>query len=127
MDSKRVILALGTNIKQERNMKQVRRLLVGTWPDMKFTTTKWTQAIGMASDLFYNCLAYTKVEESLEDLTEKVKSMEQICGDTRAERSLNRIQMDIDILLYGDNKLHIDDWQRDYIQELMKEIEFIKH
>ena len=123
MDSKRVILALGTNIKQERNMKQVRRLLVGTWPDMKFTTPKWTQAIGMASDLFYNCLAYTKVEESLEDLTEKVKSMEQICGDTRAERSLNRIQMDIDILLYGDNKLHINDWQRDYIQELMNEID----
>ena len=117
------ILALGTNIKQERNMKQVRRLLVGTWPDMKFTTPKWTQPIGMASDLFYNCLAYTKVEESLEELTEKVKNMEQICGDTRAERSLNRIQMDIDILLYGDNKLHIDDWQRDYIQELMNEID----
>lgn len=127
MDSKRVILALGTNVNQERNMKQVRRLLVGTWPDMKFTTPKWTQAIDMASDLFYNCLAYTKVEESLEELTEKVKNMEQICGDTWAERSLNRIQMDIDILLYGDNKLHIDDWQRDYIQELMKEIEFIKH
>lgn len=127
MDSKRVILALGTNVNQERNMKQVRRLLVNTWPDMKFTTTKWTQPIGIASDLFYNCLAYTKVEETLEDLTEKVKNMERICGDTRAERSLNRIQMDIDILLYGDNKLHIDDWQRDYIQELMKEIEVIKH
>lgn len=127
MDSKRVILALGTNVNQERNMKQVRRLLVDTWPDMKFTTTKWTQPIGIASDLFYNCLAYTKVEETLEDLTEKVKNMERICGDTRAERSLNRIQMDIDILLYGDNKLHIDDWQRDYIQELMKEIEVIKH
>lgn len=127
MDSKRVILALGTNVNQERNMKQVRRLLVDTWPDMKFTTPKWTQPIGMASDLFYNCLAYTKVEESLEELTEKVKNMERICGNTRAERSLNRIQMDIDILLYGDNKLHIDDWQRDYVQELMKEIEFIKH
>lgn len=124
MDSKRVILALGTNVNQERNMKQVRRLLVGTWPDMKFTIQKWTQPIGMASDLFYNCLAYTKVEESLEELTEKVKNMERICGDTGAERSLNRIQMDIDILLYGDNKLHIDDWQRDYIQELMKEIDF---
>lgn len=127
MDSKRVILALGTNVNQERNMKQVMRLLADTWPDMKFTTPKWTQPIGMASDLFYNCLAYTKVEETLEDLTEKVKNMERICGDTRAERSLNRIQMDIDILLYGDNKLHIDDWQRDYIQELMKEIEVIKH
>lgn len=127
MDSKRVILALGTNVNQERNMKQVRRLLVDTWPDMKFTTPKWTQPIGMASDLFYNCLAYTEVEESLEELTEKVKNMERICGNTRAERSLNRIQMDIDILLYGDNKLHIDDWQRDYVQELMNEIEFTKH
>lgn len=127
MDSKQVILALGTNVNQERNMKQARQLLVDTWPYMKFTTPKWTQPIGMASDLFYNCLAYTKVEETLEDLTEKVKNMERICGDTRAERSLNRIQMDIDILLYGDNKLHIDDWQRDYIQELMKEIEVIKH
>lgn len=123
MDSKRVILALGTNVNQERNMKQVMQLLADTWPDMKFTSQKWTQPIGMASDLFYNCMAYTEVEESLEELTEKVKGMERICGDTRAERLLNRIQMDIDILLYGDNKLHIDDWQRDYIQELMNEID----
>lgn len=123
MDSKQVILALGTNVNQERNMKQVRQLLVDTWPDMKFTTPKWTQPIGMASDRFYNCLAYTEVEESLEELTEKVKTMERICGNTEAERLLNRIQMDIDILLYGDNKLHIDDWQRNYIQELMKEID----
>lgn len=123
MDSKRVILALGTNVNQERNMKQVMQLLADTWPDIKFTTPKWTQPIGMASDLFYNCMAYTKVEETLEDLTEKVKNMERICGDTRAERSLNRIQMDIDILLYGDNNLHKDDWQRDYVQELMNEID----
>lgn len=127
MDSKQVILAFGTNVNQERNMKQVRRLLVDTWPDMKFTTPKWTQPIGMASDPFYNCLAYAEVDESLEELTEKVKNMERICGNTGAERTLNRIQMDIDILLYGDNKLHIDDWQRDYVQELMNEIEFIKH
>lgn len=123
MDSKQVILALGTNVNQERNMKQVRQLLADTWPDMKFTTPKWTQPIGMATDLFYNCLAYTEVEESLEELTEKVKTMERICGNTEAERLLNRIQMDIDILLYGDKKLHIDDWQRDYIQELMNEID----
>ena len=123
MDSKQVILALGTNVNQERNMKQARQLLVDTWPDMKFTTPKWTQPISMPSDLFYNCLAYTAVEESLEELTKKVKNMERICGNTGAERSLNRIQMDIDILLYGDNKLHIDDWQRDYIQELMNEID----
>ncbi len=123
MDSKQVILALGTNVNQERNMKQVMRLLAATWPYMKFTTQKWTQPIGMPSDLFYNCMAYTKVEESLEKLTEKVKNMERLCGNTGAERSLNRIQMDIDILLYGDKKLHIDDWQRDYIQELMNEID----
>lgn len=123
MDSKQVILALGTNVNQERNMKQVMQLLVDTWPDMKFTTPKWTQPIGMSSALFYNCLAYTEVEESLEELTEKVKNMERICGNTGAERSLNRIQIDIDILLYGDKKLHIDDWQRDYIQELMNEID----
>lgn len=123
MDSKRVILALGTNVNQKRNMRQVRQLLADTWPDMKFTTAKWTQAIGMASDLFYNCLAYTEVEESLEKLTKKVKNIERICGNSGAERSLNRIQMDIDILLYGDNKLYIDDWQRDYIQELMNEID----
>ena len=123
MDSKQVILALGTNVNQERNMKQVMQLLVDTWPYMKFTTQKWTQPIGMASALFYNCLAYTEVEETLEELTKKVKNMERICGNTGAERSLNRIQMDIDILLYGDKKLHINDWQRDYIQELMNEID----
>ncbi len=127
MYGKRVILALGTNVNQERNMRHVMRLLADTWRDIKFTTPEWTQPIGMASDLFYNRLAYTEMEETLEELTEKAKRMERLCGDTEAERSHNRVHMDIDILLYGDDRLHTDDWQRDYVQELMKEIDILKH
>lgn len=127
MYGKRVILALGTNVNQERNMRHVMRLLADTWRDIKFTTPEWTQPIGMASDLFYNRLAYAEMEETLEELTEKAKRMERLCGDTEAERSRNRVHMDIDILMYGDDRLHTDDWQRDYVQELMKEIDILKH
>lgn len=118
---------MGTNVNQERNMRHVMRLLADTWRDIKFTTPEWTQPIGMASDLFYNRLAYTEMEETLEELTEKAKRMERLCGDTEAERSHNRVHMDIDILLYGDDRLHTEDWQRDYVQELMKEIDILKH
>ena len=34
---------------------------------------------------------------------------------------LNRITLDIDILMYGETKLHIDDWNRDYIKTLMND------
>ena len=78
----------------------------------------------MDTDLFYNCLAYTKVDEDLPQVQQILKNIEKTCGNTEADRALQKIQMDIDILMFGTHKLHEHDWQRSYIQELIQEIDY---
>lgn len=123
-DKQKLLIALGTNVNQKQNIQKAMDLLRKTWHDIMFTNMKWTKPIGMDSDLFYNCLAYTKVDEDLPQVQQILKNIEKACGNTEADRVLQKIQMDIDILMFGTRKLHEQDWQRSYIQELIQEIDY---
>lgn len=123
-DKQKLLIALGTNVNQKQNIQKAMELLRKTWHDILFTNLKWTKPIGMDSDLFYNCLAYTKVDEDLTQVQQILKNIEKACGNTEADRVLQKIQMDIDILMFGTHKLHEQDWQRSYIQELIQEIDY---
>ncbi len=123
-DKQKLLIALGTNVNQKQNIQKAMDLLRKTWHDILFTNLKWTKPIGMDSDLFYNCLAYTKVDENLSQVQQILKNIEKTCGNTETDRAHQKIQMDIDILMFGTHKLHEQDWQRSYIQELIQEIDY---
>lgn len=123
-DKQKLLIALGTNVNQKQNIQKAIDLLRKTWHDILFTKSKWTKPIGMDTDLFYNCLAYTKVDEDLSQVQQILKNIEKACGNTETNRVHQKIQMDIDILMFGTHKLHEQDWQRSYIQELIQEIDY---
>lgn len=123
-DKQKLLIALGANVNQKQNIQKAMDLLRKTWHDILFTNLKWTKPIGMDTDLFYNCLAYAKVDEDLPQVQQILKNIEKTCGNTEADRVLQKIQMDIDILMFGTYKLHEHDWQRSYIQELIQEIDY---
>lgn len=123
-DKQTLLIALGTNVNQKQNIQKAMDLLCKTWHDILFTKSKWTKPIGMDTDLFYNCLAYAKVDEDLSHVQQILKNIEKACGNTETDRVLQKIQMDIDILMFGTHKLHEQDWQRSYIQELIQEIDY---
>lgn len=123
-DKQKLLIALGTNVNQKQNIQKAMDLLRKTWHDILFTKLKWTKPIGMDTDLFYNCLAYAKVDEDLSHVQQILKNIEKACGNTEADRAHQKIQMDIDILMFGTRKLHEQDWQRSYIQELIQEIDY---
>ena len=123
-DKQTLLIALGTNVNQKQNIQKAMELLRKTWHDILFTNLKWTKPIGMDTDLFYNCLAYTKVDEDLSQVQQILKNIEKACGNTEIDRAHQKIQMDIDILMFGTHKLHEQDWQRSYIQELIQEIDY---
>lgn len=123
-DKQKLLIALGTNVNQKQNIQKAMDLLRKTWHDILFTKSKWTKPIGMDTDLFYNCLAYTKVDEDLSQVQQILKNIEKACGNTEINRGHQKIQMDIDILMFGTHKLHEQDWQRSYIHELIQEIDY---
>ena len=78
-----------------------------------------TSAIGIEATPFLNCLATGESEMTAKDITLLLKQVEQACGDKPVLRSGNIIMMDIDLLLLGKKRYHTNDWNRDYIVELM--------
>ena len=86
---------------------------------MTFTPMVETSAIGIEATPFLNCLATGESEMTAKDITLLLKQVEQACGDKPDLRSGNIIMMDIDLLLFGKKRYHTNDWNRDYIVELM--------
>jgi len=53
-----------------------------------------------------------------------LKYIERCIGRTAENSMKGIIAIDIDILKFNDTRLHTGDWQRDYIQKLIKNISF---
>lgn len=120
--TRQVILALGTNHGQEPNMNQAKEMLARLLDDIHYSSQAWTAPIGIVSDDFLNCLAIGETSLSLHSLLSDIKRIERTCGDSPSLRQENIVCMDIDILLFGDQRMHKRDWQRPYIQQLMNEL-----
>ena len=121
----RLIIAIGSNTDHEENMIKAKKLL-SSLLTISYTSEMWTTPEGINSDKFLNCLGLAETKHGIKQLERAFKQIERRCGDAKSKRNRGTIVMDIDILQYDQEKLHKQDWSRDYIQKLMKEIEFFK-
>ena len=117
-----VVLALGSNNEQRKNISACKRMLEQYFPGIVFTRQLWTDPIGMVSPKFLNCLACFSTTHTLYQLQVAIRNIEGRCGNRKAFRTRNIISIDVDILLYGDKKLHEADWERPYMKELMESL-----
>lgn len=117
------IIALGSNHNQQENMARAKNLLAEVFGStLRFSSDQWTQPIGIASDMFLNCVGIAKTAYSEAEMVSKLKQIEGICGNTKELRQHNIIEMDIDLLQLNDTKYHLSDWQRVYIKELLSDL-----
>lgn len=118
-------MSLGSNCDQEESMSAAKEKLRSMFgDDITFSECVWTEPIGIESDKFLNCLAFTHTSHKLEYVCKAVKHIERGCGNRKRARTSNIVKMDIDILKYANQILHESDWSRKYITELMKECPF---
>ncbi len=118
----KLIIAFGTNIDQEANMRIAERLVRRLFPEIDFTRPMWTDPIDIDSDKYLNRLACTYTRHDLPQIERALKQIEHKCGRSRAECTKGIVRMDIDILRYGDQRYHSKDWQRPYIKTLMEQL-----
>ncbi len=120
-ENKELILALGSNCDQETCMHEaISRLKDMFGSDIVFSEQMWTAPVGIESDKFLNCLVFTHTSHNLGNVTKAIKHIEKMCGSRKRARTNNIVKMDIDILKYGEQVLHENDWTRDYVIKLMK-------
>jgi 2-amino-4-hydroxy-6-hydroxymethyldihydropteridine diphosphokinase len=73
--------------------------------------------------LYYsNMLATFSTELDEQSLIMLLKNAEMELDDTPELRKRGIVMMDLDMLQYGEEKHHTDDWQRTYVKQLMEEL-----
>ena len=118
----RVVIALGSNYRAISHVRKARECLSNVVNIDRFSRNMWTEAIDIPSPRFLNCVAIGWTEMTIDELTQTLKSLESILGDSAEERRSGRVHIDLDVLCYGDDLHHLSDWKRDYIITLYNEI-----
>ena len=119
----KIIIALGSNYEQEKNITFAIGRLREFFPGVVFSSLLWTEPIGIESDKFVNALGRAEiVDGSMEKVNRKLKLIEQEVGRRREDKCRNIIKLDLDLIQYGETRLREKDWKRAYISLLLKEI-----
>ena len=119
-ESHSVILCLGSNADQEANIQQAQQLLRNEYASIAFTPSIWTEPVGVVSPPYLNCLAAMTIEDNLPSLRNKTKAIERLMHSSPTERKGNIVRIDIDILSFDHKHYHEDDWNRDYVKQLIE-------
>ena len=119
----KAIIAIGTNLNQRDNALSVREYLGGMFgSDIVFTQFMKTEPVDGGDGYYINALAEIHTNMSYEDLKQWFKDLEQTCGRNQEDSGDGYIPVDIDILQYGDKRFREEDWSRDYVKALWKEL-----
>lgn len=122
--SVRILIALGSNHEQKKNVAFAMERLHSFFPGISFSRMLWTEPIGIASDRFVNALALADTDKEQEEVEQILKQVEKECGRTREEKMRNIIRLDLDLLQWGTVRLREQDWERDYIRLLLQEMQW---
>ena len=117
-----ILLALGSNVAAELHIEQAKARLSAVFPQLRFSRSLITPAIGIVSPPFINCLAEGYCSAPLEEVIVALKDIEAQMGSVSEERKKGIVKIDIDLLRFDNTKRKADDWSRDYIQLLLNEL-----
>ena len=122
MNKHSVILCLGSNVDQVDHIDYARRILSERFDNVRFTRNLWTEPVGPSPARYLNCLAALDTKLSYSDLNSMLKGIEQKMGRNAEDKAEHLVKIDIDILKYDHTPYHLQDWERSYVKQLMKEI-----
>ena len=122
----KIVLGIGTNTDARFNMKQATDYLLYYFPNIKFTNTIETEPHGAVfTTPFINALAYFETDLSKDEIHLRLKAIEKNMGRLPSHKEEGVIIIDIDLIKWNNELLKPDDFKRDYIQQLLREMEKI--
>ena len=117
--NKVIMIALGSNFEQEKNVSYAMEELRSVFPDVVFSELLWTEPIGIVSDRFVNALGKAFTSMSQQQVVCILKDIERKCGRCKEDKARNVVKLDLDLMQHGDEQLKEEDWNRDYILRLL--------
>ncbi len=109
-----VLIALGSDTHAAAHIQWASQRLSQLLTALRLSSTLWTEDIHGTGRYYMNRLAWGTTNLSADQLQQKLKDIEAETGRTKG-----RVTIDLDLMQYGDQRYHLSDWDRDYIQKLM--------
>ncbi|HAG70937.1 MAG TPA: 2-amino-4-hydroxy-6-hydroxymethyldihydropteridine diphosphokinase [Gammaproteobacteria bacterium] len=95
-------LSIGSNIEPVTHIRQVLNLLAQEFGSISLSKVYESEAVGFDGDNFMNLVVIAEVETSLQEISLRLKNIEDQLGRDRQQPKFSGRTMDIDILTYGD-------------------------
>ena len=115
-----ILLSIGSNTFAKTNIDKAKRMLSFLFPDIVFSEPILTEPEeDKYAYLFRNVLVKANTEMSPEEVIDKIKQTERAVGRTPRDKYLGRMIMDIDLIQYQGRILRPQDFERDYVQQLL--------
>ena len=115
----KIILALGSNHEAKVNIELALNLLSKSIKIIQSTPSYDNESTEFPISIFTNKILVCETELSYEKLNKELKHIETECGRNNYTKTTGIIPLDIDILLYDNNRYHINDWDKPYIKYLL--------
>jgi 2-amino-4-hydroxy-6-hydroxymethyldihydropteridine diphosphokinase len=121
--SNRVIIGLGSNIDAHLNLKRAIDLLQQNFRLLKRSSILRTAPVGITNQPdFYNSAVLLETDLEKNELSKRLKKMEDILGRNRLRPKFGPREIDLDILVWNDEIVDDDYFHRDFLQQLVSEI-----
>jgi len=99
-----LILSIGSNVDAQKNIAQAIGSLRNEFGDLTQSTVYESEAVGFSGDNFLNLTLTTKTDRPLEQIANLLKELEDSLGRDRTQARFSDRTIDIDILIYGDER-----------------------
>ena len=130
-----ILLSLASNHEQEKNLGEAREALAQVLVSPDYTPAILTEPYGKkqssSSHLspltshpskYLNQLVSAQTSLDCDELILRLKEIEKAQGRDDEARRQGLVPIDLDLLLYDQQRFHLRDWQRPYIQQLLPEL-----
>lgn len=97
-----VYISLGSNINREKNIRQAEVALAKAYGELEYSPIYETEAVGFDGDNFYNSVIALKTEDSVYQVAQTLKDIEDSFGRDRTQPKFSARVIDLDLLLYDD-------------------------
>ena len=109
-----VLIALGSNYHQSAHIHWASQRLSAILDDVTLSRILWTPDIHGRGIWYMNRLLWAKTTLSPTQLTALLKEIEQ-----ETQRTRQHVTIDLDLMQFDQQRYHLDDWERPYIQMLL--------
>ena len=124
------IISLASNCCQEENLAEAQCRLSQILSSVSYTEAIWTEPLSSKSNLsslsslhsplYLNQLVYAQTSLTVDALQAALKQLECEMGRTPDDRAKGIVRIDLDLLQYDSNRYHLRDWNRPYVQQLLR-------